>query len=178
MVRYLCRYQDQQLIGWRIYLPKSNEFIITAHASFEDMRAQSKTPAISNNCTQPISPYSKEEMDLVSIGRIGHMSETKLVERVGETIGGTDMCDARSNKSSSDTSNYRPTNSGTGKTESNGKNRCVEISGMLGPPVKLPAEISSMVDKVDVGMSSNTLPSPDPSPVSYTHLTLPTNREV
>ena len=132
-------YQDQQLIGWRIYLPKSNEFIITAHASFEDMRAQSKTPAIRNNCTQPISPYSKEEMDLVSIGRIGHMSETKLVERVGETIGGTDMCDARSNQSFSDTSTYDSTNSGIGKYESNGKNGNVEISGMLGPPDKVPA---------------------------------------
>ena len=31
-------YQDQQPIGWRIYLPESEEFIITAHATFEDHR--------------------------------------------------------------------------------------------------------------------------------------------
>ena len=31
-------YQDQQPIGWRIYLPESDEFIITAHATFEDHR--------------------------------------------------------------------------------------------------------------------------------------------
>ena len=31
-------YQDQQLSGWRIYLPRSNEFIVTAHASFIDHR--------------------------------------------------------------------------------------------------------------------------------------------
>ena len=35
-------YQDQQLAGWRIYLPRSNEFIITAHASFVDHRLGSE----------------------------------------------------------------------------------------------------------------------------------------
>jgi hypothetical protein len=33
-------YQDQQPIGLRIYLPASNEFIITAHAEFEDHRVR------------------------------------------------------------------------------------------------------------------------------------------
>jgi len=29
-------YQEQQLHGWKIYLPGSNEFIITAHVHFEN----------------------------------------------------------------------------------------------------------------------------------------------
>ena len=33
----------------------------------------------------------------------------------------------------------------------------------VGSPIKVPANISSMVDKVDVSMSSNTLPDPYPS---------------
>ena len=66
------------------------------------------------------------------------------------------------------------TNSGIGKHESNGKNGNVEISGMLGPPDKVPVSISSMVDMVDVSMSSNTLPSPDPS--QSRDLLLPTNQ--
>ena len=29
-------YQDQQTVGWRVYIPESNDFLITAHASFEN----------------------------------------------------------------------------------------------------------------------------------------------
>ena len=39
-------YQDQQLSGWRIYLPRSNEFIVTAHASFFDHRGWGMNPKV------------------------------------------------------------------------------------------------------------------------------------
>jgi len=37
----LLGYQEQQAVGWRNYLPKPNEFIVTTHASFEDHRVRS-----------------------------------------------------------------------------------------------------------------------------------------
>ena len=62
-------YQDQQLIGWKIYLPSTNEFIITAHASFEDMKAKNIETIytdevnnlrryVSDNCDSPALPLS------------------------------------------------------------------------------------------------------------------------
>ena len=29
-------YQDQQSVGWRIYTPENNEFLITSHAQFDN----------------------------------------------------------------------------------------------------------------------------------------------
>jgi hypothetical protein len=42
-------YQDQQIKGWRIYLPRSNEFIITAHATFIDHRVGPKAKIITSS---------------------------------------------------------------------------------------------------------------------------------
>ena len=57
-------YQVQQLHGWRIFLPQSNEFIITAHASFEDHKAgvTSRSGQVSKN------RYTKEELSSVGVG--------------------------------------------------------------------------------------------------------------
>ena len=49
-------YQDQQSVGWRIFLPLTNEFIITAHASFEDVRVRDNDRLLPNS-----SPAMEQE---------------------------------------------------------------------------------------------------------------------
>ena len=65
-------YQDQQLVGWRIYLPKSNEFIITAHASFEDHRVRMPGSASDSKSNSEIlstsSRYTPKELSSVEVG--------------------------------------------------------------------------------------------------------------
>ena len=59
-------YQDQQPKGYRIYLTSTQEFIITAHASFEDNLV--RDPFIADEKVENKFPYTNEE--LVEIGQI------------------------------------------------------------------------------------------------------------
>jgi len=47
----LVGYQDQQAIGWRVYLPESDDFLITAHATFEDQRVSKPSTEIGEFCS-------------------------------------------------------------------------------------------------------------------------------
>jgi len=72
MVWYiLFGYQDQQTVGWRIYLSRTNEFIFTAHASFEDHKAR-KSGFESRYTTEELSSveFGIDYLDvLVGLGR-------------------------------------------------------------------------------------------------------------
>ena len=59
-------YQDQQSIGWRIFLPNSNEFIVTAHASFEDHRVGN---SIGVGSKEKLDRYTVEELRSVNVDR-------------------------------------------------------------------------------------------------------------
>jgi len=59
-------YQDQQPKGYRIYLTLTQEFILTAHASFEDNLV--RDPFIAEEKVENNFPYTNEE--IVEIGQI------------------------------------------------------------------------------------------------------------
>jgi hypothetical protein len=58
----LVAYQDQQFSGWRIYIARSNEFIITVHASFSDYR-NSNTANQDPDRTTRISEAANQDPD-------------------------------------------------------------------------------------------------------------------
>ena len=62
-------YQEQQLRGWKIYLPGSNEFIITAHVHFENdkfNKAAHDSPESSEEDIGHSISGSKRRRDIVS----------------------------------------------------------------------------------------------------------------
>jgi len=57
---------ENETIGWRIYLPKSNEFIFPGHASFEDHRVRSSIGA--DRRTIGSDRYTIEVLRSVEVG--------------------------------------------------------------------------------------------------------------
>ena len=57
-------FQDQQPIGWRVYLPESDDFLITAHATFEDHRVSKPSTEIGVSGS---SRYTTEELSSVRL---------------------------------------------------------------------------------------------------------------
>ena len=80
-------YQDQQLSGWRIYLPTSNEFIITAHASFVDYRNSDGANQVSDRTTRRSEPVNHDSVR--TTGLINHVA-SDVENRVVETYDAED----------------------------------------------------------------------------------------
>ena len=80
-------YQDQQLSGWRIYLPRSNEFIITAHASFVDYRNSDGANQDPDRTTRRSEPANHDPVR--TTGLINHVA-SDVENRVVETYDAED----------------------------------------------------------------------------------------
>jgi hypothetical protein len=79
-------YQDQQPVGLRIYLPAEDEFVITAHAEFEDHRVRLQ----GTNSVVTVSRYTDEEVE--SVGQKPDVSDGVGVESIGTSIDGDVIC--------------------------------------------------------------------------------------
>ena len=68
-------YQDQQPIGWRVYLPESDDFLITAHATFEDHRVSKPSTEIGVGICGGSSRYTTEELSSVRLDKNADVAE-------------------------------------------------------------------------------------------------------
>ena len=81
-------YQDQQVKGWKIYVQDATEFIITAHAHFENDKYNKLVPINTTNLSAPIvdsdhisdysdgNPVQTRLTNVVS--KLNEMSSTKI----------------------------------------------------------------------------------------------------
>ena len=87
-------YQDQQSVGWRIFLPLTNEFIITAHASFEDVRVRDDdrllpNPSLSTE-PEPKTINGSDQSDSLSLPEMDSVMQAPERDSFGLRDGSTE----------------------------------------------------------------------------------------